>query len=200
MKRLRQSLLGNSGFTVVAELTSGRGYSMQPIIEFLEAHKASAGIAIPEGFDFAGIALPQNPGGVSNLDPTDVLAQLTATDLLVNLDFIPHISCKDHNKSALHSMLIGYKQRHVESVLALTGDVPASAKGVFELESIGLLQLIGRINRQEMLELGSRSIFTDPVKAQPVIFGVIKCRLNHFQFRFGSFMQNLHHKRTNWHK
>ncbi len=151
MKRLNQTLANPSEFAVVAELTSGRGYSFAPIQKFLEAHRASGGSAIPEGFNFTGITFPQNPGGISNLDPSDVLAQLAPTDLLGDLDYIPHISCKDHNKSALNSMLVGYKQRGVRSVLALTGDKPVSAKGVFELEAIGLLQLIGRMNRKELL-------------------------------------------------
>ena len=151
MKRLKDSLNNAATFTVIAELTSGRGYSMAPIVKFLEAHEASGGSTIPEGFDFAGIALPQNPGGVSNLDPTDVLAQLAADDLLDDLDYIPHMSCKDHNQAALHSMLVGYKQRGIQSILALTGDKPVSAKGVFELDAIGLLQLISKMNRKEML-------------------------------------------------
>jgi len=151
MERLITTLADPNGFAVIAELTSGKGYSLAPIETFLRAHKASAGSAIPAGFNFAGVALPQNPGGIANLDPSDVLAQLAATDLLDDLDFIPHISCKDHNQSALNSMLIGYKQRGVQSVLALTGDKPVSAKGVFELEAVGLLQLIGRMNRKELL-------------------------------------------------
>jgi 5,10-methylenetetrahydrofolate reductase len=127
MKRLKNSLLKDKEFTVIAELTSGRGFSIDPIVKFLEAHKAAEGSDIPAGFDFAGVALPQNPGGGSNLDPSDVLAQLALTDLLEGLDFIPHISCKDHNQSALNAMLIGYKQRDVRTVLALTGDVPVRA-------------------------------------------------------------------------
>lgn len=153
MKRLMKTLADASGFAVVAELTSGRGYSFAPIQEFLEEHKASGGAKIPDGFNFTGVTLPQNPGGISNLDPSDVLAQLATTDLLDDLDFIPHISCKDHNKSALNSMLIGYKQRGVRNVLALTGDKPVSAKGVFELEAVGLLQLISRMNRKELLSI-----------------------------------------------
>ena len=150
MKRL-MNILSEGGFAITAELTSGRGYNFAPIQKFLEAHKASGGENIPAEFNFAGITFPQNPGGISNLDPSDVLAQLAATDLLDDLDYIPHISCKDHNKSALNSMLIGYKQRGVQSVLALTGDKPVSAKGVFVLEAVGLLQLIGRMNRKELL-------------------------------------------------
>jgi 5-methyltetrahydrofolate corrinoid/iron sulfur protein methyltransferase len=158
MKRLKDSLLENTDFTVIAELTSGRDCSMAPIVEFLEAHQAAGGSGIPEGFDFAGVALPQNPGGISNLDPTDVLAQLATTDLLDGLDFIPHMSCKDHNKSALNSILVGYRQRGVQSVLALTGDKPVSAKGVFELEAIGLLQQISEMNRKEMLKGGHEGL------------------------------------------
>jgi methylenetetrahydrofolate reductase (NADPH) len=151
MKQLKNSLKNKDRFTVIAELTSGRGCTMNPIVKFLEAHKGSGGSDIPAGFDFAGIALPQNPGGVSNLDPSDVLAQLATTDLLDGLDYIPHLSCKDHNKSALNSTLVGYRQRGVQSLLALTGDVPVSAKGVFELEAIGLLQLISKMNRKAIL-------------------------------------------------
>ena len=36
---------------MIAELTSGRGYSMAPIVKFLEAHAASGGSDIPEGFE-----------------------------------------------------------------------------------------------------------------------------------------------------
>jgi methylenetetrahydrofolate reductase (NADPH) len=151
MKRLQDSLDKRAAFTVIAELTSGNGCSMDPIVAFLEAHHASGGRAIPSGFDFAGIALPQNPGGIPNLDPTDVLAQLAPTRLLDGLDCIPHMSCKDHNAAALQSILVGYRQRGVNSLLALTGDKPVSAKGVFELEAVGLLQLISRMNHKEML-------------------------------------------------
>ena len=150
MGRLGQAL-GGDEFVVVAELAAGRGGSMAPIVKFLEAHRASGGAEIPDGFDFAGIAVPQNPGGVANLEPADVLAQLSGSGLLDGLDYIPHISCKDHNQAALSSLLLGYRQRGVGSVLALTGDKPVSAKGVFELESVGLLQLIGRMNRKELL-------------------------------------------------
>ncbi len=152
MNRLRHSLLDETRFSVVAELAAGRGYNMDPITGFLSSRKAAGETSIPGEFSLAGIALPQNPGGVSNLDPSDVLAQLSASDLLDGIDFIPHLSCKDHNASALHSMLIGYKKRGVQNVLALTGDAPVSAKGVFEIESVGLLQMIARLNRKALME------------------------------------------------
>ncbi len=47
--------------------------------------------------------------------------------------------------------MVGYRQRGVESLLALTGDKPATAQGVFEVESVGLLSMIGRLNRQSII-------------------------------------------------
>ena len=69
-----------------------------------------------------------------------------------NLDFIPHLSCKDSNADGLTSSLVGYRQRGVETVLALTGDKPVTAKGVFEVESVGLLSLIKRLNQDAILK------------------------------------------------
>ncbi|MCI0499098.1 MAG: methylenetetrahydrofolate reductase C-terminal domain-containing protein [Planctomycetales bacterium] len=144
------NFLKKKQFVVIAELTGGPNYTVSPIEKFLTAHQQKK-TSIPNGFHFAGITLPQNPGGVANIDPTDVLAVITQKNLLGDLDFIPHLSCKDSNTDGLVSTLVGYRQRGVESILALTGDKPASAKGVFEVESVGLLSLIRRLNRQTIL-------------------------------------------------
>ena len=137
-------------FSVTAELAAGKGFTIDPIINFLSAHR-NQGQSMPGGFRFCGVMLPQNPGGVSNLEPGDVLNRLDREGLTEGVAFIPHLSCKDHNAAALHSAIIGYRERGVRNILALTGDKPLSAKGVFELESIGLLQLIAGINRSELL-------------------------------------------------
>jgi len=146
--RLAKALKDRAGFIVVAELTGGPGYRFDPIERFLQdAGRAEPG-TIPADFDFVGVTLPQNPGGVANLDPSDVLGWIEQRDLAGELDVIPHLSCKDANADALLSALIGFRSRGVRSVLALTGDKPLSAKGVFDLESVTLLKLITRLNRQ----------------------------------------------------
>ncbi len=145
-KRLREKLRDKSGFVVVAELTGGPNFSFVPIEKFLKDYYVSGGSSIPEGFDFTGITLPQNPSGVANIEPADVLTHLRMNNLLGDLDIIPHISCKDENANAIISALTGLKKAGVEAVLALTGDKPAKAKAVFELDAIGLLQLIKKIN------------------------------------------------------
>ncbi len=161
--KLRKILENKSRFIVYVELTGGPGFSFGPIEKFLLAYKTADSIVgpdrvafarasvIPEGFDFVGITLPQNPSGVANIKPADVLAQLTMKDLLGTLDFIPHITCKDHNASGIVSVLVGYKNAGVEDILILTGDKPVGAKGVFELDSIGLLQLVRNMNNESYI-------------------------------------------------
>ncbi len=149
-KRLRD-VLTSQRFAVVSELTGGSGYNFAPFETFLKAH-AQKKDHIPAMFDFVGITVPQNPGGVANIDPTDALAVIEQKHLLDGLDYIPHLTCKDSNTDSLISNLIGYRQRGIESVLLLTGDKPTSAQGVFEVESIGLLSMTRRLNNQSLLK------------------------------------------------
>ena len=150
VKRLRDYLSAGE-FAVTVELTGGPGYNFEPFVKFLQAWQASDK-TLPKGYHLAGVTFPQNPGGVANIDPTDALAVMEAQGLLAGLDYIPHLSCKDSNADGLISSLVGYRQRGVESVLALTGDKPVTAKGVFEVESVGLLGAIGKLNNAELMK------------------------------------------------
>jgi len=164
-KSLRDKLKKRSGFVVVAELTGGPGFNFAPIEGFLRAFQeaASGGASpIPAAFDFTGICLPQNPGGVANTEPAGVIDFLQRNDLLAGLDVMPHLSCKDLNSDGVVSSLMGFRKRGIENILALTGDKPVKAKGVFELEALSLLQLIGRINRQAYLKARPESLDAVP--------------------------------------
>jgi len=151
-KKLSDALAKSSNFVVVAELAAGPKYNFSPIERFLSVAKDAESDAVPKDFDFVGIAVPQSPGGVANLEPSDVLSRINEKNLLGDLDFIPHISCKDHNVDALTSSLVNYRARNVQSILVLTGDKPVSANGVFEVETVGLLQLIERMNCESYLK------------------------------------------------
>jgi methylenetetrahydrofolate reductase (NADPH) len=145
----KEELKRGSRFVVVAELTGGPGFSLRPIEAFLEAYRTAneaGGKVLPEGFAFVGITLPQSPGGVANIEPASVIASLQGRKLLDSVDVVPHVTCKDMNADAIVSSLMTLRKMGVSSVLALTGDKPTKAQRVFELESVGLLQLIRRIN------------------------------------------------------
>jgi methylenetetrahydrofolate reductase (NADPH) len=151
-RKIRELLETRSGFVVVAELAGGPNFDFGPIAKFMSAFKKAGASAIPAGFDFAAITLPQNPGGTANIDPSSALEQLSAEGLLGDLDCIPHISCKDQNTNAIVSSLVGLRSAGVETILALTGDKPVSAKGVFDLDSIGLLQLVRDMNNEAYIK------------------------------------------------
>ena len=149
--RLSEKLTNKSGFVVIAELVGGPGFDFGPIGKFLSAYKAAPG-SIPAGFDFTAVCLPESPGGVANIEPAAVLNYLQTNDLLGDFDFVPHVSCKDVNADAIVSSLVSYRKMDIRSILALTGDKPAKAKGVFELDSIGLLHLIRDINNESYIK------------------------------------------------
>ena len=72
--------------------------------------------------------------------------------LVDGLDVMPHVTCKDHNAYGIDSILIGHRHAGIETVLLMTGDKPVGAKGVFELDSIGLLRRVRRVNNESYIK------------------------------------------------
>ncbi len=169
-RKLREKLKDKSGLIVYVELTGGPGFNLRPVEKFLNAYRTADGLAgpdsldfvrtsvIPAGFDFVGITLPENPAGLANIKPADVLSQLTLKNLRGNLEVIPHITCKDHNAYGILSLLAGYRNIGIETILVMTGDKPVEAKSVFELDSIGLLQLIRDMNNESYIKASAEGL------------------------------------------
>ncbi|MDD5457984.1 MAG: methylenetetrahydrofolate reductase C-terminal domain-containing protein [Phycisphaerae bacterium] len=149
--KLKAKLQDKTNFVVFAELTGGPGFNIAPISKFFKAYKENKN-ELPAGFDFAVVTAPQNPGGVANIEPVDILVQAKLEGWMDGLDFVPHVSCKDHNTDAIVSSMMTFKRLGVNSVLALTGDKPAASRGVFEVESIGLVKLISNMNNAEYIK------------------------------------------------
>ncbi len=139
----------SSRFPVVVELVPQGGYRLDNMRKFLQDY-AQGKDRIPDAFEIVGITLPQSPGGVAAMDPKDVYAILATEGLWADLDVICHVSAKDANLDALKSELIGLREMGIESVLALTGDKPVSSKGVFEVDSIGLIKTMRRMNNESI--------------------------------------------------
>ena len=152
--RLRQKLADGSNFVVCVELTGGPGFNYGPIEKFLRAYQEAGASALPKGFDFTCMTLPQNPGGVANIQPADVISEMTSKGLLEGLDVVPHVTCKDHNADGIVSVLVGLRRAGIQSVLLMTGDKPVEAKGVFELDSIGLLRRVRSMNNESYIKAG----------------------------------------------
>jgi methylenetetrahydrofolate reductase (NADPH) len=81
------------------------------------------------------------------------------------LEPIFQMTCRDRNRIALQSDLLGAWVMGIKNVLALTGDLPAlgdhpQAKGVFDLDSVTLLQAITRLN--EGFDLAGNELIGKP--------------------------------------
>ena len=72
----------------------------------------------------------------------------------VGIETIPHLTTRDATIMGLESQLLGAHACGIRNVLAVTGDPPEvgdypGSRGVYEIDSIGLTQLMARLNRGE---------------------------------------------------
>jgi homocysteine S-methyltransferase len=70
------------------------------------------------------------------------------------IETIPHLTTRDWSVMGLESMLLGAHAEGVRNILAITGDPPEvgdypGSRGVYEIDSIGLTQLMTNLNRGE---------------------------------------------------
>jgi len=143
-KQNLQSMLENSDrFLTAVEIETSRGLLMA------EASRKTAELAKSlsefDRVDF--VALTDNPGGNPHIRP-EVLGQ----DLLFRgRDVVINMSCKDYNRNGVESRLWALGSQGFTNVLALSGDYPTGgfqgqAQPVFDLDSVGLLELMRQMN------------------------------------------------------
>jgi methylenetetrahydrofolate reductase (NADPH) len=133
-------------FSIVVEFTPHDAAEARKIAEIArgleELNKKYAAAKIV----FAGVSLTQNPGGSLSYDHLASLAVLHEHGFPKSIELVPHITGKDMNRDALRTLLPGLAERGVRSILALTGDLSTKARGVFEVDSLGILQLVRQGN------------------------------------------------------
>jgi homocysteine S-methyltransferase len=89
------------------------------------------------------------------------LVAAAAIERSLGLETIPHVTPRDATVLGLQSQLLGAHSDGVRNVLAVTGDPPSvgdypGSRGVYEVDSIGLTALLGRLN--EGADYAGRSI------------------------------------------
>lgn len=93
------------------------------------------------------LSITDNPGGNAMLS-----ADTLGTDLIARgQEVIIHLSCKDWNRNALQSRGWKLASEGFNNILALSGDCPTGgyagqAGGVFDIDSVGLLQMYSDMN------------------------------------------------------
>jgi homocysteine S-methyltransferase len=86
----------------------------------------------------------------------------------LDLECVVHCTTRDRNLMALESELLGAHALGVRNVIALTGDPPRigdypTGTGVWDVDSIGLIEILSRLNRAEDpsgSSIGQRAGFT----------------------------------------
>ena len=130
--------LGKRLLTTV-ELDVPRGLDMSSVIEgarYLKEHGIDA-VNISDG---ARARLRMSPIAISKL----------VTDA-TGMECITHLACRDRNMVALQAEVIGAHELGVRNILAVTGDPThigdyPSATSVYDVDSIGLIRALGRMN------------------------------------------------------
>ena len=139
-----QGMLENSDrFLTGVEIETSRGLLMAE--ESRKTAELAQSLSDFEQVDF--VALTDNPGGNPHIRP-EVLGQ----DLLLSgRDVVINMSCKDYNRNGVESRLWALGSQGFSNVLALSGDYPiggfnGQAQPVFDIDSVGLLELMSQMN------------------------------------------------------
>ncbi len=142
-RRFADILADRSQFIYTVELVPGRGSrgKTQDDVLRLAQDLATRGIV-------HALSVTDNPGGHPALSPDVVGLEICR----MGIDPIVHFTCKDKNRNQIESILYALDRLGIHNLLAMTGDFPlygfqGKAKPVYDLDSVHLLRLIGRMNQ-----------------------------------------------------
>ncbi|WP_305042944.1 bifunctional homocysteine S-methyltransferase/methylenetetrahydrofolate reductase [Geoalkalibacter sp.] len=140
---------------ITVELDPPRGLNCDKIL-------AAAGQLRAAGAD--AISLAENPLARIRMGNLALASRIQQS---CGVSVIAHVTCRDRNLIGLHSELMGAHLLGLRNILAVTGDPvslggEAGASSVFDLNSIGLLELLAALNQGRNLlgaELDGRTEF-----------------------------------------
>lgn len=136
-------------FVSSVELVPPRGHSLASLVE-------RARLLQDAGID--AVNIPDGPRASARMAP---LALAVLLEDKVGMETILHYACRDRNLVGMQSDLIGAYALGLRNLLIVTGDPPKlgdypDATAVFDVDSIGLTNMVKRLNQG--LDLGGNSI------------------------------------------
>ncbi|MDD3643730.1 MAG: bifunctional homocysteine S-methyltransferase/methylenetetrahydrofolate reductase, partial [Candidatus Krumholzibacteria bacterium] len=156
----------------------GRGLAEGRFVTFVElvpprGTDAGSVLAAAAGLKEAGIDavnIPDSPRASSRMSP---LALAVLIEREIGLETVLHYCCRDRNILGMQSDILGAQALGLRNILVITGDPIKTgdypdATAVFDIDSIGLTNVIRRLNHG--LDLGGRRL--DPPTAFVVGVGV----------------------------
>lgn len=134
--------LDGGEFVITVEMRPSRGANPRKLLRNAEMLR-DAGVTCVDVTDSAMGRVRMNPFATSYLIQRQI-----------GLEVIVHLTTRDRNLMALQADLLGAHALGLRHILALTGDPPnsnswAPATGVYDVDSIGLVALIARLNQGE---------------------------------------------------
>jgi methionine synthase I (cobalamin-dependent)/5,10-methylenetetrahydrofolate reductase len=127
-------------WVVSVELDPPKGGTNEAMIEVARTLRASGAV----GF----VDVNDNPMARARMN---ALMASIAIQREAGIETIPHVTPRDTTVMGLEGVLLGAHAEGVRNVLAVTGDPPhvgdyPGSRGVYEIDSIGLVQLLARLN------------------------------------------------------
>src|SRR5580700_7081396 len=144
MPTLREKLSESNRFLIATELVSVRGSMAES--SAIKARRFANELI--ECSDIDWISITDNAGGNPQLAPLAMGRPI----LYAGKEVVIHLTCKDLNRNGLESEAWMLNSEGFNNILAMTGDYPVAgqdglAKPVFDLDSVGLISLLGKMNR-----------------------------------------------------
>jgi homocysteine S-methyltransferase len=132
--------LATGQFLTTVEIVPPRGVDPEKMIEGVELLKRA-------GVD--GVNVPDGPRAQSRMG---VIATSVLIQQRVGIEPVVHYCCRDRNLLGMLSDLLGAQALGLRNLLLITGDPPKmgpypDATAVFDIDAIGLTNLVARLNR-----------------------------------------------------
>jgi homocysteine S-methyltransferase len=141
--------LARGAFTVSVELVPPRGFHAEPLVEQARQLRIH------------GVDLVNIPDGSRASARMSALSAAVLVQQQAGIETILHYACRDRNLLGMQSDLLGAHSMGVRNLLLITGDPPQigdypDATGIYDVDSIGLTNVVARLNRG--LDIGGQSI------------------------------------------
>ena len=132
--------LANGEFVTTVEIVPPRGADAARMLEGVRLLKEA-------GID--GVNVPDGPRAQSRMG---VIATSVLIHQQVGIEPVIHYCCRDRNLLGMLSDLLGAQALGLRNLLLITGDPPKmgpypEATAVFDIDAIGLTNLVARLNR-----------------------------------------------------
>jgi len=172
------ALVEQGTFVTLVEIVSPRG---------IDCSKEIEGARLLASLGVHAINVPDSPRASARMSAQSLCIQIQQH---TGIETVLHYTCRDRNLLSIQSDLLGASSIGLKNILCLTGDPPKlgnypDATSVFDVDSIGLVNIVRRLNHG--LDIGANSIgastnFTIGVAANPGVAD-IEHELKRFQYK-----------------